>query len=104
MPASRRVAKTQADPSALLSDLRSLVQSARQRLATAANATYTLLCWQIGRRLLRDNLQAGRAAYGKRILATVSQELTTEFGAGFNYTALTRGLLVFSAISDGTQS
>ena len=83
-------AKTEADPSALLSDLRSLVQSARQRLATAANATYTLLCWQIGRRLLRDNLQAGRAAYGKQILATVSQELTTEFGAGFNYTALTR--------------
>ena len=83
-------AKTEADPSALLSDLRSLVQSARQRMATAANATYTLLCWQIGRRLLRDNLQAGRAAYGKQILATVSQELTTEFGAGFNYTALTR--------------
>ena len=84
-------AKVESDPSALLSDLRSLVQSARQRLATAANATYTLLCWQIGRRLLRDNLQAGRAAYGKADpFATVSQELTTEFGAGFNYTALTR--------------
>lgn len=83
-------ATVESDPSALLSDLRSLVQSARQRLATAANATYTLLCWQIGRRLLRDNLQAGRAAYGKQILATVSQGLTTEFGAGFNYTALTR--------------
>jgi hypothetical protein len=82
--------KTEADTSALLSDLRGLVQSARQRLATAANATYTLLCWQIGHRLLRDSLQAGRAAYGKQILATVSQELTTEFGTGFNYTALTR--------------
>jgi predicted nuclease of restriction endonuclease-like (RecB) superfamily len=78
------------DSSALLMDLRALVQSARQRLATVANATYTLLCWQIGRRLLRDNLQGGRAAYGKQILATVSQQLTTEFGAGFNYTALTR--------------
>ena len=39
---------------------------------------------------LRDNLQAGRAAYGKQILATLSQELTAEFGAGFSYTALTR--------------
>ena len=78
------------DSSALLMDLRALVQSARQRLATVANATYTLLCWQIGRRLLRDNLQGGRAAYGKQILATVSQQLTPEFGAGFNYTALTR--------------
>jgi hypothetical protein len=70
--------------------LRTLVRSARQRLATSANATYTLLCWQLGRRLLRDNLQGGRAAYGKQILATVSQELTAEFGAGFNYTSLTR--------------
>jgi hypothetical protein len=55
-----------------------------------ANATYTLLCLQIARRLLRNSLQAGRAAYGKQILATASQELTTEFSTGFNYTALTR--------------
>jgi len=82
--------KGDATTSVLLGDLRTLVQSARQRLATAANATYTVLCWQIGRRLLRDSLQGGRAAYGKQILATVSQELTSEFGPGFNYTALTR--------------
>lgn len=78
------------DEAALLTDLRSLIQSARQRIATVANATYTLLCWQVGCRLLRENLQAGRAAYGKQILATVSQELTVEFGPGFSYTALTR--------------
>jgi predicted nuclease of restriction endonuclease-like (RecB) superfamily len=87
-----RSAKTvgRADGTALLGDLRALVQAARDRIATAANATYTQLCWQVGRRLLAENLQAGRAAYGKQILATVSQELTSEFGAGFSYTALTR--------------
>lgn len=78
------------DEAALLTDLRALIQSARQRIATVANASYTLLCWQVGCHLLRENLQAGRAAYGKQILATVSQELTVEFGAGFSYTALTR--------------
>lgn len=78
------------DEATLLSDLRTLIQSARQRIATLANSTYTLLCWQVGRRLLRENLEQGRAAYGKQILATVSQELTAEFGAGFSYTALTR--------------
>ncbi len=78
------------DAAGLLSDLRSLIQSSRERLAIAINATYAYLCWQVGRRLLRENLQAGRAAYGKQILATVSQELTAEFGPGFNYTALTR--------------
>ncbi len=90
MPVPEAAAPALADAAALLSDLRTLIQLARQRLASVANATYTQLCWQVGRRLLRENLQAGRAAYGKQILATVSQELTAEFGAGFNYTALTR--------------
>ncbi len=86
------VAKANAatDSVALLADLRALIQSARQRIAAVANSTYTQLCWQVGRRLLKENLQAGRAAYGKQILATASQELTAEFGAGFTYTALTR--------------
>jgi len=78
------------DESELLADLRSLIESARRRVASVANATTALLCWNVGRRLLRENLQGGRAAYGKQILATVSQELTTDFGAGFSYTALIR--------------
>ena len=78
------------DEATLLSDLRALIQSARQRIATVANSTTTLLFWNVGRRLLRENLEQGRAAYGKKILATVSQELMAEFGAGFSYTALTR--------------
>ena len=32
-----------ADPAALLADLRALIQSARQRIATVANSTTTLL-------------------------------------------------------------
>ena len=83
-------APASADPSALLADLRALIQSARQRIATVAYSTQTLLCWHVGRRLLNENLQGVRAAYGKQILVTVSRELTAEFGAGFSYTALTR--------------
>ena len=64
------------DEAALLGDLRTLVQSARQRIATAAYSTQTLLCWRMGRRLDREHLQGGRAAYGKQILVTVSRELT----------------------------
>ena len=36
------------DEAALLGDLRTLVQSARQRIATAAYSTQTLLCWHMG--------------------------------------------------------
>ena len=90
IPAPVATAPAPADEATLLSDLRALVQSDRQPLATVANVTYTLLCWHVGHRLPRENLQTGRAAYGEQILATVSQELTAEFGAGFNHTTLTR--------------
>ena len=63
------------DEAALLGDLRTLVQSARQRIATAAYSTQTLLCWHMGRRPASEHLQGGRATYGKQILVTVSREL-----------------------------
>ncbi len=74
----------------ILKDLRRLIHTARQRIATAVNATQTLLYWRVGKRLLKDKLSDGRAAYGKKILVTLSQELVEEFGEGFSYSALTR--------------
>jgi hypothetical protein len=88
------------DEASLLSDLRSLIRSARQRIAAVAKATYTQLCWQVGRRVLRENLQAGRAAYGKEILATVSQELTAEFGQAFTLRALYRAIQLYQCFAD----
>ncbi len=80
------------DEAALLTDLRELIQSARQRIATVANSTTTLLYWHLGRRLLAESLQDERAQYGKRILATVSRELTAEFGGGFGYATVNRAI------------
>ena len=85
------------DPAALLADLRRLIESARQRIATVAYSTQTLLCWHLGRRLLHENLQGGRAAYGKQILVTVSRELTAEYGRGFSYAEIAR-MIQFSQL------
>ena len=74
----------------LLSDLRSLIHSARQRIASVAYSTQTLLSWHLGHRLLNEKLGGSRATYGEQILVTASQELTTEFGRGFSYPELTR--------------
>ena len=46
---------------ALVADLRMLIQSARQRVATVANSTQTLLYWHVGQRLLKETLQDSRA-------------------------------------------
>jgi predicted nuclease of restriction endonuclease-like (RecB) superfamily len=82
----------QVNETALLEDLRSLILSARQRIAVVANSTTTLLYWHLGQRLLKENLQNQRAAYGKQILATVSRELTAEFGRGFSYATVNRAI------------
>lgn len=78
------------DETVLLGDLRALVQSARQRIASTAYATQTQLCWHMGKRLAQEHLRGGRAAYGKQILVTVSRELTAEYGRGFGYAEIAR--------------
>jgi predicted nuclease of restriction endonuclease-like (RecB) superfamily len=83
-------ASAPSDAAALLADLRGLIESARQRIATVAYSTQTLLCWHLGRRLLHETLQGGRAAYGKQILVTVSRELTAEYGRGFSHAEIAR--------------
>ena len=87
-----KAALARVDEKALITDPRSLIHAARQRIAVVANSTTTLLYWHLGRRLLTENLQDGRAEYGKQILATVSRELTAEFGRGFGYATINRAI------------
>jgi DUF1016 N-terminal domain len=46
--------------------------------------------WQVGQRIRRDVLHEQRAEYGEQIVATLSRQLTEEFGRGWNKAALTR--------------
>lgn len=75
---------------ALLRDVRGLIEQARSAVAATVNAGLTMLYWQIGERINAEILKGVRAEYGERIIATLSQELSNEYGQGFNYSALTR--------------
>ncbi len=75
---------------ALIEDVRSLIQASKERVASTVNVELSLLYWQIGHRIHIDILAGDRAGYGKEIVATLSQQLTTEYGAGFSYSSLTR--------------
>jgi DUF1016 N-terminal domain len=85
---------------ALFADLRSLVHGAHERVASVAKYAQTMLYWHVGRRLLKEDLREGRGAHGKRIIATVSQELQAEFGEGFSYSALTRMVRFAESMTD----
>jgi len=100
--AVNKAALAAVDEPELLSDLRGLIQSARQRIALTASSTQTMLCWHLGRRLLDENLQGSRAEYGKQILVTVSQELTAEFGQAFGLRSLYRFIQFCQCFADQT--
>jgi predicted nuclease of restriction endonuclease-like (RecB) superfamily len=80
---SSSVAPVQPGSKGLLAEVREMILSARQSIATTANATLTMLHWQIGNRIRKDILREKRAEYGEQILSTLSKELEAEFGRGF---------------------
>lgn len=79
------------DEVALRGDLSNLVPSARQRIATAAYYTQTLLCWHMGRRLDREHLQGGCAPPSRQMLVTVSRVWAPHQGLGLNSAEMARG-------------
>jgi len=100
----KQVVKTDNKPISgnLISDIRRLIETARHNVAVTVNAGLTVLYWQIGSRIRQDILKEKRADYGKEIVATLSQELTKEYGNGFSYSALTR-MVRFAEIFPDTQ-
>ncbi len=87
---SKAVAHPGANPAALMMDVRELILSARQTVARGVNAALVLLYWKIGHRIRTELLREKRAEYGGEIVATVSQQLMTEFGSGFSRFNLSR--------------
>ena len=68
----------------VLDDIRQLIESTRQRVATYANAELTMLYWRVGERISREILQDKRAEYGKEIVVSLSRQLSVEYGSGFS--------------------
>lgn len=82
-------------------DVKQMIAESRQVVAQVANTTITLLYWRIGMRIHSEILKKKRAAYGKEILATVSRELSREYGGGYSYSNLARMVQFAEAFPDG---
>jgi len=69
----------------LLSDIRHIIEQARQRVYQTVNSEMVQAYWHIGRLIVEDEQQGQqRAAYGKQQLQQLSDQLTREFGKGFD--------------------
>ncbi|MCX6689381.1 MAG: PDDEXK nuclease domain-containing protein [Methanoregula sp.] len=87
-------------PPALLGDLQSLIESARIRVAVGVNAEMVMLYWDIGERIRTEILGDKRAAYGKQVVNTVSDQLTMQYGRGFTRANLFHMLQFFETFPD----
>jgi hypothetical protein len=72
------------EPTALLADLRGLIQQAREGVARAVDSGLTTLYWHIGQRIRQNILKEKRAGYGEQIVSALAAQLETEFGRGFS--------------------
>lgn len=65
-----------ADAPQLLTDLRQLIEQAREAALVAVNFGLTLMHWRIGQRIRAEVLGGQRANYGEAIVSTLSRQLS----------------------------
>jgi hypothetical protein len=69
----------------ILTDIRHIIEEARQRIARSINHEKTVAYWQIGRRIVVEEQEGQeRAAYGKQLIPKLAEHLTEAYGEGFS--------------------
>ncbi len=82
-------------------EIRALIEETRHQVASAVNSAMTIMYWHIGERINREVLGGSRAAYGKQIVASLSRQLTEEYGGNqFSVKNLNRMRLFAERFSD----
>ncbi|MFO0048848.1 MAG: YhcG family protein [Pseudanabaena sp.] len=84
----------------LFSEIRQLIDAAKQRAAIAINAEITMLYWQVGDRIQTEILQRQRAEYGKQVITELSQHLTQTYGKGWSERQLRYCILIAEVFPD----
>lgn len=72
------------DKPELLNSIVELIDQTRHNVAKTVNQELTLLYWKIGKNINDEILKNDRADYGKRIIQTLSLELSQRYGTGFS--------------------
>ena len=74
----------------LFKDVSVLITETKKKVSVFLNVETTMMFYSIGSKINKDVETKKIDYYGAKIVATMSQLLTEEFGKGFSYSALTR--------------
>jgi predicted nuclease of restriction endonuclease-like (RecB) superfamily len=81
----------------LFSEIKNLINESRLMVAQTVNSALTATYWNIGKKINNELLKNKRAEYGKQIVATLSRQLTLEYGNNFDAKNLRR-MMQFHAV------
>lgn len=84
----------------LLKELQTMIDQAQWSIASTVNSSLALLYWHVGDRIRREILLNERAEYGQSIVVTLSRELVSKYGNGFNDKNLHRMIQFSEAFPD----
>ena len=87
---SNSIKTIQTSEQVLFNDLSQLIEQSKNFVIVQANSVMTMLFWNVGKRINENILQNKRADYGKRIVVTVSRQLTEKYGRNFELRNLRR--------------
>ena len=72
-----------------LTEIRHIVDAARQKAYSAINSAMVEAYWQIGKRIVEQEQRGkDRADYGTQLIKLLSADLTKEYGKGFSINSL----------------
>ena len=73
----------------LLTDFRTIIETARNVAYSAVNVALIQRNWMLGRRIAEEHLdEDGHAEYGKQVITALSEQLTAEYGGGFDFSSI----------------
>jgi predicted nuclease of restriction endonuclease-like (RecB) superfamily len=85
----------------LYSEIKQILQDARQSAYRSVNFAMVLAYWKIGSRIvIHEQLGKKRAGYGEGLLKELSKKLTVEFGKGFALASLKNYRQFYLSFSD----
>jgi len=84
------------DISILYQDIKTIIDTSKQEIATQVNRTMVLSYWEIGRALKIEILKDKRATYGDEVVKKVSEKLSLEYGRGYSKANLSRMINLYN--------
>ncbi len=88
--------KVKKDISTLYQNIKTIIDTSKQEIATEVNRTMVLSYWEIGRALKIEILKDKRTTYGDEVVKKMSHKLSLEYGRGYSKANLSRMINLYN--------